>query len=153
MKKIICDDYKIKSGILNLGGNVITIGIKIDKSEWRVGITSPLDTEKVYGLINLNDKTAVTSGNYERYFIKDGIRYHHILNPITGYPAETGVISTTIITKSSIDADALSTSTYVLGKDKGMELIGKLQGIEGIFIDKEGNEISTPGVELIKNEE
>ena len=146
MKKIICDKYKIEKGILNLGGNVMTIGSKNENEKWKVGITNPLNTEEVLAVVKVQEKTVVTSGNYERYFIKDNVRYHHILNPDTGYPAEEGVISTTIITKNSIDADALSTATYILGKDKGLKLIESIDGIEGIFVDNEGNITKTSGI-------
>lgn len=146
MKKIICDKYKIEKGILNLGGNVMTIGSKNENEKWKLGITNPLNTEEVLAVVKVQEKTVVTSGNYERYFIKDNVRYHHILNPDTGYPAEEGVISTTIITKNSIDADALSTATYILGKDKGLKLIESIDGIEGIFVDNEGNITKTSGI-------
>lgn len=156
MKKIICDKYGIEKGILNLGGNVMTIGTKENDEKWKVGITNPLNTEQIIAVINVEGETVVTSGNYERYFIKNNKRYHHILNPDTGYPAEEGIISTTIITKNSIDADGLSTATYILGKDKGINLIEGLNGVEGIFIDNEGNIIKTSGIsdeifEAVKN--
>lgn len=156
MKKIICDKYKIKKGILNLGGNVMTIGSKNENEKWKVGITNPLNIEDVLAVLKVEEKTVVTSGNYERYFIKDNVRYHHILNPDTGYPAEEGVISTTIITKNSIDADALSTATYILGKDKGLSLIESLKEVEAIFVDNEGKIIKTSGInddifEIINN--
>ena len=135
MKRILTEEYNIKSGILNLGGNVLTIGTKENGEEYNVGICNPKDTSDVIESIKVSDKTVVTSGNYERYFIgEDGKRYHHILDPSTGYPAEKGYISTTIIADNSIDADALSTATYVLGESKAKELIEKLDGIEAIFI-------------------
>ena len=156
MKKIICEKYKIKKGILNLGGNVMAIGSKNENEKWKVGITNPLNIEDVLAVVKVEEKTVVTSGNYERYFIKDNVRYHHILNPDTGYPAEEGVISTTIITKNSIDADALSTATYILGKDKGLSLIESLKEVEAIFVDNEGNITKTSGInddifEIINN--
>ena len=76
----------------------------------------------------------VTSGNYERFFIVDGKRYHHIFDPKTGYPSETGLISTTIVSDKSIDGDALSTSTYILGLRKGLKLIESIKGVDAIFI-------------------
>ena len=114
MKDILCNNYNIKSGMINLGGNVMAINTKVDGALWRVGITDPINNENVYGAISINDKTVVTSGNYERYFIEDGTRYHHIIDPSTGYPSNAGIISSTIICNKSIDADALSTSTYIL---------------------------------------
>lgn len=140
MKKVLTEEYNIKSGILNLGGNVLTIGTKENGEEYNVGICNPKDTSDVIDSVKISDKTVVTSGNYERYFIgEDGKRYHHILDPSTGYPAEKGYISTTIIADKSIDADALSTATYVLGKDKAKKLIDSLDDVEAIFITDDMN--------------
>ena len=90
--------------------------------------------------------TAVTSGNYERYFIEDGVRYHHILDPTTGYSANKGLISTTIITENSMLADALSTATYVMGLEKAYAYIESLDGVEAIFITDDGTVVKTSGI-------
>lgn len=158
MKDILCNEYNIKNGMLNLGGNVMAIGTKLDGSLWKVGITDPINNEKVYGAVSIDDKTVVTSGNYERYFIENGIRYHHIIDPSNGCPSNAGIISSTIICNKSIDADALSTSTYILGKDKALELIEGLEDFEGIFIEENGEVWTTSGItsdifEVINNEE
>lgn len=134
LKKIIKEE-NIKSAFLNLGGNVYAIGSKQDGSPWNIGIQNPLKGKGEYmGILSVKDKSVVTSGNYERYFMKNGKRYHHIFDPKTGYPSEQGLISTTIVSDSSIDGDALSTTTYVLGLQKGMELIKSLKGVEAVFI-------------------
>ena len=101
-----------------LRSNIITIGTKYDGKPWGIGITDPNDTSHAVSTEYLANATAVTSGNYERYFIEDGVRYHHILDPTTGYSANKGLISTTIITENSMLADALSTATYVMGLEK-----------------------------------
>lgn len=127
--------YDIKSGILNLGGNIVVVGTRPDGKPWRVGIQNPFKpTGNYVAVVEEENKAVVTSGVYERYFIKDGKRYHHILDPFTGYPADNGLVSVSIITDKSIDADALSTTTFILGPQKGMELIEKLPGVEGIMI-------------------
>lgn len=91
-------------------------------------------------MLRCSDKTVVTSGTYERYFEADGIRYHHILDPETGYPFDTDVLSVTIIADKgrSVDCDGLSTTCLTLGTEKGMELIHSMDGIEAVFIDTEG---------------
>lgn len=133
--KRILNEHGINTAFINLGGNVVTLGSKIDGSPWRIGLQNPLDERgRHIAVIEVVDETVVTSGNYERYFIEDGKRYHHIIDPKTGYPAATGVISSTVVTDASIDADALSTSVYVLGLEKGMELIEGLDHVEGIII-------------------
>lgn len=140
----------ISSGILSLGGNIITIGSKNNDDHWTVGLTDPLYPDSLIGTLSIKDKSVVTSGNYERYFMEDGVRYHHILNPNTGYPAENGIISSTIIGDSSADCDALSTGCYVLGITNALELIESLDGYEAIFIDSLGNIHSTSGVDAYK---
>lgn len=139
--------YGIKSAYINLGGNVVVLGCKPDGTQWKVGVQNPrAENGKFIGILNLSDKTVVTSGDYERYFEKDGVRYHHILDPKTGYPSDSDLISTTIVADNSIDADALSTSAFVLGLDKGMKLIESLGGIDAVFITKDKKVFVTEGL-------
>ena len=84
----------------------------------------------------VSNKSLVTSGSYERYFIQDGKKYHHILDPKTGYPVENGLTAVSIISDKSVDGDGLSTTCFVLGLDKGMELINSIDGVEAVFIDE-----------------
>lgn len=146
MKRILIEEFQIKSGILSLGGNVVAIGKKTDGALWNVGIANPFETSEVFASLQIVDKAVVTSGNYERFFLKDQVRYHHILDPDTGYPAENGFVSTTIYGENSMDADALSTAAYIMGKEKAVELIETLQGYEGIFISSEGEMSKTSGI-------
>jgi thiamine biosynthesis lipoprotein len=126
---------RIKRAIIDMGGNILVYGEKKDRSPWRVGIQNPLDNRGAYiGIVEVRDKTVVTSGVYERFFEVDGIRYHHILSPADGYPARNGLLSVTIVTGRSADADALSTAVFVLGYEKGVALIESLDGVGGIFI-------------------
>lgn len=125
----------IKHAIINLGGNVDVIGTKPDGSKYNIGIQKPFDESgEAITSVQLKDQTVVTSGIYERYFKKNGKLYHHILDPRTGYPCENNLYSVSIITDSSTKADALSTTCFLLGYEKGMELIQSTDGVEAIFI-------------------
>lgn len=129
--------YGIKNALINLGGSSIyTMGQKPDGSLWSVAIQHPRKdkSEGYLGIIKLPESALSTSGDYERYFIKDGKRYHHILNPFTGYPAEAGVMSDTIIIDSTTPdanmlADTLTKVTFVLGVEKGMKIIDTMPGV------------------------
>lgn len=125
----------VKHAIINLGGNVDVIGTKLDGSKYNIGIQKPFDESgEAITSVQLKDQTVVTSGIYERYFKKNGKLYHHILDPRTGYPCENNLYSVSIITDSSTKADALSTTCFLLGYEKGMELIKSMDGVEAIFI-------------------
>jgi thiamine biosynthesis lipoprotein len=135
-------DYLIKNGvnsaIINLGGNVLCVGSKPDGTPFKVGIQKPFaDRNETAALMDITDRSVVSSGIYERYFISDNVLYHHILNPQTGYPYDSDLISTTIITKASVDGDGLSTTTFALGLEKGMALINSLPDTYAAFITKD----------------
>ncbi len=108
----------VGGAIINLGGNVYAVGTKADGSLWKVGIQDPEDSSKCLGILSLTDKCVITSGGYERYFTEDGKTYHHILDPATGMPADSGIISVSIISEDGTLADGLSTSLFVMGLDK-----------------------------------
>lgn len=131
---------KVTSGIINLGGNVLTIGSKSDGSDYIVGIQKPFDRSGTsIATIKIVDRSVVTSGIYERYYRVDGKIYHHILDTQTGYPVENDLYSVTIISDSSCDGDALSTTCFALGKDKAEEFIKSMDGVEAIFVDNKMN--------------
>lgn len=131
---------KITSGIINLGGNVLTIGKKSDGNNYTVGIQKPFDKSGAsIATIKIDDKSVVTSGIYERYYKVDGKIYHHILDTQTGYPVDNDLYSVTIVSDSSCDGDALSTTCFALGKDKAEELIKSMDGVEAIFVDNKMN--------------
>ncbi|CDI49098.1 FAD:protein FMN transferase [Clostridium tetani] len=131
----ILENKGIKRAYLNLGGNIVTIGNKTDGTPWNIGIQDPLsDRGEYFGIVRVSNKSVVSSGNYERFFIKDNKRYHHILNTKTGYPSESGILSSTIISNKSIDGDALSTITFILGLEKSMEIIENIDGVDAIFV-------------------
>lgn len=126
----------IKEAIINAGGTIKTIGS--NKKVWKIGIKDPTGKKEVIGILNLESGLAVaTSGDYERYFIKDGVKYHHILDPRTGYPANLcrGV---TVVSYSATEADALSTAIFVLGPESGLELAKRINA-GTIIIDKNNN--------------
>ena len=127
-----------KSALINLGGNVLTVGTKPDGSAWNIGIRRPFG-ETAYDILDkvaVKDLSVITSGTYERYFIYDGKVFHHILDPETGYPVRNGLTSVTILSAEAADGDALSTACFVLGPEKGLELIENLEGIEAAFVDE-----------------
>ena len=117
----IYKDCGVTSGLVNLGGNVQALGTKTDGSDWRVAVQSPYDESDYLGVLAIQNKAVITSGGYERYFEQDGKTYHHIIDPETGYPAENGLISVTIASEDGTLADGLSTSLFIMGKDKAIE--------------------------------
>ncbi len=130
----------INSALINLGGNVMTLGAKPGDKNWVIAIQDPRGaTSETLGTIEVKNKTVVTSGDYERYFMSEGVRYHHIMDTVKGFPSKSGLAQTTIVSDRSIDCDALSTTTFILGKEKGMELIDGLEGFECLFIDENNN--------------
>ena len=138
---------KIEGSIVNLGGNIYTIGSKDGKSKFNIGIQNPTKSRgNAIGSISTTDKSVVTSGIYERYIEKDGKIYHHILNPETGYPIENELNSVTIISNSSMNCDAISTTAFSLGVKKGINLIQSLPDTEAIFITKDKKIYLTSGL-------
>lgn len=124
----------VNSALIYLGGNVLCIGEK-ETGAFKIGIEKPFDVDgDPAAVVSISDASVVTSGTYERYFEKDGEFYHHILDINTGYPIENGLTAVTIISSSSTDADALSTTCFSLGLEKGMELLESLDDADGFFI-------------------
>ncbi len=131
----------VTSAIINLGGNILCLGEKPDKSDFVIGIQKPFGdgNDVVFGL-SIQDMSVVTSGVYERYFYSEDNFYHHILDPSTGYPCENDILSVTIISKESTICDCLSTGCFVMGIDEAMNLVNNIEGVEMIIIDN-NNEI------------
>ena len=156
----------VVSAIVDLGGNIVALGGKPpqivvsadagdtadEQTEFKVGIKDPTaDDGSLLGIVTCKNKTVVTSGTYERYFEKDGVKYHHILDVKTGYPIETDVLSVTIISDrgNSADCDGLSTTCLALGTDKGMKLVKSLEGFDAVFVDTDGNvEVTSDSIKL-----
>lgn len=128
----------IEHALINLGGNVLTIGGKYDGTPFEIGIQKPFDDRgQAITSVKVKDCSIVSSGIYERYFERDGNIYHHILDPATGYPVENDLLQVTILSDSSADGDALSTCCFALGLEEGRKLVESLDGIEAIFITKD----------------
>jgi thiamine biosynthesis lipoprotein len=153
----IAGESGVKRAIFDLGGNILALGSRSETEDWRIGVQDPLGERGAYiGLLSVRDKSIVTSGVYERFFESGGRRYHHILSTEDGYPVNKGLLSVTIVAQKSIDADALSTSVFALGYEKGRTLIESLPGIEAVFILEDRSARITRGLEgnfKITNEE
>lgn len=139
--------HHVPSALINLGGNVLVVKDKPDGSPYRIGIQEPFASEgTAVTEVAVSDKSVVTSGIYERYFKKDGKIYHHILDTASGYPEDNGIKSVTVISKKSVDGDALSTMLFVLGPVKGIEKAEKMDGIECAYILSDGSFKMTSGM-------
>ena len=152
-KGYICDDIAqllrdggCQSACINLGGNVYVLGSKTDGSPWTIGVQDPNGQEKkdLIARTEAEDISAVTSGLYERYFEEDGVRYYHILDPKTGYPVQTDVLSDSVLSERSLDADAFSTILFLLGSEEGMALLEERPELSGLIEkDDESIELSS----------
>jgi FAD:protein FMN transferase len=134
--------HNITMALVDASGNMRALGKK-PEGEWNVAMADPRDVNNYITIIPLDNNAVSTSGDYERYF-DDKMEYHHIINPKTGYSA-TELISATIVTDNAFDADALSTAVFVLGKEKGMDLIESLPGVEGLIITREREVLRSSG--------
>lgn len=143
-------DEGVEKAIIDLGGNIYALGEKAENTLWRIGIQNPDQTRgEIVGSINVKDKSIVTSGIYERFIEQDGVKYHHILSPKSGYPYDNEIAGVTIISDKSIDGDALSTSVFSMGITKGLEFINSLPDTEAIFITKDHKIYLTEGSQEI----
>ncbi|MCD7868946.1 MAG: FAD:protein FMN transferase [Clostridiales bacterium] len=143
------DQEEVTGLLVNLGGSsVLTWGNKPDGSLWQIAITDPREEEDgdYLGIVSLDGTEFLsTSGDYEKYFIEDGIRYHHILDPDTGYPAQNGITAVTVVCDSGLAADGLSTACFVLGVEAGTALLEEY-GADALFVDEEFNVYLTEGM-------
>ena len=143
----ILQENGIESALLDLGGNIQTIGTKPDGTQWKLGLRSPFD-EGSFATLEVSDCAVITSGGYERYFVgDDGETYWHILDPATGKPAHSGLVSVTIVGKEGRLCDALSTSLFVMGLDKAKELWEQRDDFEMVLVSEEGVIYLTEGLE------
>ncbi len=138
----------VKSAVIDLGGNVLCIGSHPNGTPFQIGIQQPFAARnETVATVAVSDRSVVSSGVYERYFEQDGKRYHHILNPETGYPYENGLMSVTIISERSVDGDGLSTACFALGLEAGMELVNSREGVQAVFITEDGRLYCSEGLE------
>jgi thiamine biosynthesis lipoprotein len=144
--KRILMQYKVNNALINLGGNIITIGTNQEIAPWRIGIQNPLAARGQYiGTLLSTNQTIVTSGSNEQFFIKDGVRYHHILSPHTGYPVNNGLLSVTAICECSTDADALTTALFVSNIKDANSLLMNLNA-QAIFVMENSDVFMTEGL-------
>ncbi len=143
----LAENEKITGAVISVGGSVLTYGEKPDGSPWKVGIRDPRDSSANMGVLTLEGQWCVsTSGDYERFVEVDGVRYHHILDPATGRPADSGTAGVTVLSRSGFDSDALSTACFILGPEKGMKLAERY-GVEVLFVGTDGSIRMSPGME------
>ena len=153
-KGIACDrvaaflaDKQVSGAVISVGGSVVTYGAKPDGTPWRVAVVDPLNPSSRLGILSLTGEWYIsTSGDYERFVEADGIRYHHILDPATGYPADSGLAGVTIVCHSGLLSDALSTACFVLGVEDGLAL-AESYGAQALFVTADGQLYMTSGME------
>jgi thiamine biosynthesis lipoprotein len=139
------------SGIVNVSGDINVWGKQLDGKPWTVGIVNPLNKNKIFAIFPLENSAVETSGNYEKYVVFNGIRYSHIIDPRTGYPAQ-GVASVSVFAKQTEIADALATGIFVLGVEVGLDLVNQMKGVQCIIVDDKGKIHSSKGIDIKKFE-
>ncbi|GMQ63336.1 FAD:protein FMN transferase [Vallitalea maricola] len=141
---------KLEHAIINLGGNILTVGNKPNGDSWKIGIRDPFNTRgREIGVATIGQKSLVTSGIYERYLEEDGVKYHHILDPYTGYPVENELAGVTIISDYSVDGDGLSTVIFSMGLEEGYKFVEDMENVDAVFITKEKEVYVTSQAEKI----
>jgi thiamine biosynthesis lipoprotein len=137
MAKALLKSKGVQAGIINASGDMNAWGKQPDGSSWKIAITNPMDKSNNFGLFDLNRQAVVTSGNYEKFILVDGVSYAHIIDPRTGMPT-TGILSVTIFAPKAELADALATSIFVMGDEVGLNLINQLPDVEAIIVKDDG---------------
>lgn len=139
----------VVAGIVNISGDINTWGKQLDGEKWKVGIKNPMNKDKIFATFPLEDSSVETSGSYEKYVTFNGVRYSHIIDTRTGYPA-SGVISVSVFAKSTELADALATGIFVLGVDVGLDLVNQLPSVGCIYVDDKGKIFTSKNIDLKK---
>lgn len=136
----------IERANISLGGNLLVAGGREDGTPWRVGLQDPANPGGSFGVLQAGDTAVITSGDYQRYFEENGVRYCHIIDPSTGYPAANGLHSVTVVTRDGVEGDALSTALFVMGREKAEAFWKKHGGFEMVLVE-DGNVCVTAGIE------
>lgn len=137
------------SGIVNVSGDINAWGKQPDGKPWTIGIVNPMNKNKIFATFPIIDSAVETSGSYEKFVIFNGIKYTHIIDPRTGYPAK-GIVSVSVFAKQTEIADAMATGIFVLGVDVGLDLVNQIKGIECIIVDDTGKVHSSKGIDVKK---
>ena len=145
--KAVMKDNGAISGVVNAAGDISTWGTKLDGTPWEAAISMPDESRKILGWLTIGEGSVVTSGSYEKYFMNNGKRYSHIIDPRTGYPS-TGIKSATIICNNAELGDALATTLFVLGEKESIELINQLKGIECLIITDDDRIITSKNLNI-----
>ena len=136
----------VDSAIVSLGGNVQTLGCKPDGSLWKVALEDPFGSDEYAAVVEVEEKAVISAGGYERYFDEGGVRYHHILDPRSGYPSQSGLSMVTVIDDEGVRADGLATALYIMGLDRAIDFWQDRGDFEAVFITDNGNIYITPGI-------
>lgn len=142
----VLERFSLDASLINAGGDISISGDRPSGGKWRIAIQDPGNPQEWIAILHIWGGCVATSGDYQRYFEENGVLYHHILDPGTGFPA-AGLSSVTVVAPSTALADALSTAVFVMGREKGLELLEKIPDVEGLVVDEEGNIFLTSGLE------
>ncbi len=134
--RVVLTKNGVLSALVDIGGDILALGEKEPGMAWNIGVQNPREPKRLYAVVKIKDRAVITSGDYERCFFQDGKRYHHILDPRTGYPAE-GMQSVTIVAPNAMTIP--STGVFVMGVSAGIEFLGAIKGVNGLIVDIEGN--------------
>ncbi len=143
---VVLKEQGVRSAVIDLGGNIVAVGSRAGEA-FRIGIKDPAATDSLCAIVEGRDVSVVTSGIYERGFDKDGVRYHHLLDPATGMPVQNTLASVTIVCENSAEADALSTACFVMGEEKATALVESLADTEALFVRRDGTMSATTGLD------
>lgn len=149
--KVLMQSNKVFAGIINASGDLTTWGRQVSGEKWIIGISNPLDREKIFSWLPVDESSVATSGNYEKYLIFKGEKYSHIIDPRTGYPSK-GINSVSIFSKSAELCDALATSVFIMGVETGLSFINQLEGTEVIIVDSENKIHKSKGIKFDENQ-
>ncbi len=142
----VLEERGVAAGLVEVGGDVRVIGERPGGGPWRVGVQHPREQGALLGVLHLRDQAVATSGDYQRYFFQDGVRYHHILDPRTGWPGREAM-SVTVVAGSVVEADILSTAVFLMEARRGLEVLEAWPGVEGIIVDARGAVLVTSGLQ------